>query len=242
MCNFHLVYLGRGLFVELTERKQPLIVADEDTDTKTIVIGELTFDECDTLDKVIYHGLGFGMDKSGIPLQSLPYTAGSENEGVLTIKEEKEPDTKSSIAPLDYGKLEREFSLKTLLIRCSCVQVEQYLQSTQQYAQSETFSAVLCEKTVWVYVHKLNLGTLRSIKLNSDLLRKLHVTVDYNSDKTEEYWPMDNDQSPNFEPILVSKPKKAMETPKIKIKSKPSKGGFSYSVHGVKKCKRRNIS
>ena len=44
MCNFHLVYLGRGLFVELTERKQPLIVVDEDTDTKTVVIGELTFD------------------------------------------------------------------------------------------------------------------------------------------------------------------------------------------------------
>ena len=88
-----------------------------------------------------------------------------------------------------------------------------------------------------VYVHKLNLGTLSSIKLNPDLLKKLHVTVDYNSDKTKEYWPMDNDQS--FEPILVSKPKKVMETPKRKIKSKPSKGGFSYFVHGVKKCKRR---
>ena len=56
MCNFHLVYLGRGLFVELTERKQPLIVMEEDTDTKTVIIGELTFDERDTLDKVIYQG------------------------------------------------------------------------------------------------------------------------------------------------------------------------------------------
>ena len=116
MCNFHLVYLGRGLFVELTERKQPLIVADEDTDTKTVVIGELTFDECDTLDKVIYCGLGFGMDKSGIPLHSLPYTISCENEGVITIKEEEELDMESPIAPIDYGKLEREFSLKTLSI------------------------------------------------------------------------------------------------------------------------------
>ena len=85
-------------------------------DTKTIVIGELTFDERDTLDKVICCGLGFGVDKSGIPSQSLPYTVSCENDGVLTIKEEEEPDTKSSIAPLDYGKLEREFSLKTLSI------------------------------------------------------------------------------------------------------------------------------
>ena len=239
MCNFHLAYVGRGLFVELTERKRPLTVVDEDTDTKTVVIGELTFDECDTLDKVIYRGLGFGVDKSGIPLHSLPYTIGCENEGVITIKEEEEHDTESPIAPIDYGKLEREFSLKILSIRCSHDEVEQYLQSIQQHAQSETSSAVLCEKMVCVYVHKLNLGTLSSIKLNPDLLRKLHVTVDYDSDKTEEYWPMDNDQSPNFEPILVSKPKKAMETPKRKIKSKPSKGGFSFSVHGVKKCKRR---
>ena len=92
---------------------------------------------------------------------------------------------------------------------------------------------------VHVHVHKLNLGTLSSIKLNPDLLRKLHVTVNYDSDKTKEYWPIDNDQPSNFEPISVSKSKKAMETPKRKIKSKPSKGCFSFSVHGVKKRKRR---
>ena len=120
-------------------------------------------------------------------------------------------------------------------IRCSHAEVDQYLQSTQQHAQCDTSSTVLCEKTVRVYVHKLNLGTLSSIKLNPDLLRKPHVRVDYDSDKMEEYWPMDNDQPPNFE----LKPKKAVEIPKRKIKSKPSKGSFSFSVNGVKKCKKR---
>ena len=225
--------------MELTERKQPLIVMEEDSDTKTVIIGELTFDEHDTLDKVIYWGLGFGVDKSGKPSHSLPYTTGHENEGVRTIKEEEEHDTESPTAHIDYGKLERKLSLKTLSIRCSHAEVDQYLQSTQQHAQSDTSSTVLCEKMVCVYVHKLNLGTLSSIKLNPDLLRKLHVTVDYDSDKTEEYWPMDNDQLLNLEPILVSKPKKAMEIPKRKIKSNPSKGSFSFSVHGVKKCKKR---
>ena len=104
---------------------------------------------------------------------------------MITIKGEEELDTESPTAPIDYGKLEREFSLKMLSIRCSCIEVEQYLQSNQQHAQSDTSSAVLCEKTVHVYVHKLNLGTLSSINLNPDLLRKLHVAVvDYDSDKT----------------------------------------------------------
>ena len=42
-----------------------------------------------------------------------------------------------------------------------------------------------------------------------------------------------------FEPILISEPKKAVKTLKRRIRSKPSKGGFNISVHGVKKCKRR---
>ena len=112
MCNFHLVYLGRGLFVELMERKRPLTVVEENVDTKTVVIDELTFDEQDTLNKVIYCGLGFGVDKSGVQSHSLPHTAGYENKRVITIKEEAECDT----SPIDYRKLEHEFNLKTLSI------------------------------------------------------------------------------------------------------------------------------
>ena len=69
------------------------------------------------------------------------------------------------------------------------------------------------------------------------MLQKLHPTVDYDSDKTEDYWPLEH--STVFEPILVSELKKAVKTLKRKIRSKPSKGGFNISVHGVKKCKRR---
>ena len=94
------------------------------------------------------------------------------------------------------------------------------------------------------------------------MLRKLHVPVDYDSDKTEDYWPLEN--STVFEPIPVNydsdkteiywpleyptrseplrilKPKKVVKSQKRKIRSKPSKGGFNISVHGVKKCKRRS--
>ena len=88
-------------------------MVDEDTTTKTVIIWELIFDEHETLDKVIYRGLGFGVDKSGIPSHSLPYTISCENEGVITIKEEEDLDTKSPTVPIDYGKLQRELSLKS---------------------------------------------------------------------------------------------------------------------------------
>ena len=235
MCNSHLVYLGRGLFVELIERKWPLTIVEENADTKTVIIGELTFDEQDTLNKVIYCGLGFGVDKSGVQLHSLPHTAGHENNRGITIKDESEVDT----TPIDYEKLEHEFNLKMLSIRCNRAEVIQYLESKRQLVQGESMTYRKCEKTVRVYVHKLNLGTLTSIKLSPDMLRKLHASVDYDSDKTEDYWSLDHEHSSVFEPILVSEPKKAVKTLKRRIRSKPSKGGFNISVHGVKKHKRR---
>ena len=180
---------------------------------------------------MIYCGLGFGVDKSGVQSHSLLHTADHENK--IVIKEE----VVSEASPTDYGKLEQEFNLKTLSIRCSRAEVTEYLESMSQHVQGGATTCGKCEKTVHVNVHKLNLGMLTSIRLSSDMLRKLHVSVDYDSDKTEDYWPLEH--SLDFEPILVSEPGKVVKTPKRRIRSKPSKGGFTISVHGVKKWKRR---
>ena len=61
MCQLHLVYLGRNLFVELTKRLNPIQIIATNEDVKVISLGELTFDESETLDKVIYLGLGVGV-------------------------------------------------------------------------------------------------------------------------------------------------------------------------------------
>ena len=100
MCNFHLVYLGRGLFIELTERRIPLKVLDENTDIKTVVVGELTFDERKTLDKVIYHGLGIGMDRQDMPLHS-KYNKWEDPEKVTELRIKKEISS-------DSEKIEQE--------------------------------------------------------------------------------------------------------------------------------------
>ena len=38
-CEYHLVYLGKGTFIELVERQRPLIVVHSDDDIKTVEIG-----------------------------------------------------------------------------------------------------------------------------------------------------------------------------------------------------------
>ena len=57
-CELQLSYMGHGLFVELVRRKHPLIIVNKDMDVKTIKLGCLTFDEEETLNYIIYHGLG----------------------------------------------------------------------------------------------------------------------------------------------------------------------------------------
>ena len=54
MCQLHLVYLGWNLFVELTKRLNPMQIIESNEDVKVISLGGLTFDESETLDKVIF--------------------------------------------------------------------------------------------------------------------------------------------------------------------------------------------
>ena len=71
MCQLHLVYLGRNLFVELTKRLNPIQIIDSNEDVKVISLGGLTFGESKTLDKVIYRGLGVGVHRiPGVPVHT----------------------------------------------------------------------------------------------------------------------------------------------------------------------------
>ena len=69
-CEFHLGYLGCGIFIELVKRQHPLIVVDSTEDIKMIELRCLTFDEEETLNSVIKRGLGRAIglgDKAGKP-------------------------------------------------------------------------------------------------------------------------------------------------------------------------------
>ena len=78
-CNFHMAYVGRGLFIELTKRKHPIITVDYTGDIKAIDMCCLMYDELETVNRIIHKGLSFGKepDKSpshvGVPfIRDLP--------------------------------------------------------------------------------------------------------------------------------------------------------------------------
>ena len=62
-CSVHLVYIGRGLFVELKERPIPLkVIEDAPTNVTSLVIGELTSSKSKIIDQVMTLGLGKAKD------------------------------------------------------------------------------------------------------------------------------------------------------------------------------------
>ena len=231
LCNFHLVYLGRGLFVELIERKCPLIVVEETADVKTILKGELTFDESETLDRVINHGLSAGIDTHSMPSCTTSQCATSEMKNIIPIKEEPETDSEST-TPLhkDETDLQRKYNLKTLEIKCNRLDVAKHLLSkdknthtpdcTVSIPDEKSHASTICNKSVRINLHKLDLKNALSIKLSPELLKKLYDKTDYDSDKTEDYWPMAEDHSTKFKAVLVNKPNN------IKDIRTPSKRGW----------------
>ena len=137
-------------------------------------------------------------------------------------------------------------------IRCNCSDVTKYLLSKDKntYTPNSTVSIpdekshafIICNKSVHINIHKLDLKNALSIKLSLELLKKLYDKTDYDSDKREDYWPMAEDYSNKFKAVLVNKPAniKDIKIPlKRIIKSKPSKGGFKYSIHSVKRHRHR---
>ena len=73
-CNFHMAYVGRCLFVELTNRKHPIIIVDSTHDIKAIDMCCLMHDKLETVDSIIFKGLVFGKDPDKSPnCTSVPF-------------------------------------------------------------------------------------------------------------------------------------------------------------------------
>ena len=92
-CDYHLVYLGQGNFIELAERQRPLIVTHIDDNIKTVEIGSLRFDEEETLNSVISKGLDTTLKSKSAPL---PESTPLEH----TLVKQELPDT----VPADVAK------------------------------------------------------------------------------------------------------------------------------------------
>ena len=63
-CEFHLLYLGRGIYTELVKRDHPLVEVNELEGSKSLVVGTLSTVEDGAVNKLVHLGLGFGVDRT----------------------------------------------------------------------------------------------------------------------------------------------------------------------------------
>ena len=71
-CEIHLVYVGRGLFIELIEHENPLEIVENTEETTSIIISELTSTEERAIDEVVKLGLGVGIMRESKGLKPIP--------------------------------------------------------------------------------------------------------------------------------------------------------------------------
>ena len=157
------MFLGRGNFIELVERQRPLITFYSDEDVKTIEIGRLTFDEEDTLNSVIFRGLGRGLDPT--------------------------PPTKPTGTPFRQITIKKE-SLDTLEVdvrtdkSCSLDDVEAH---TSQHKESD-IQTRLAKRELVIKLKKLATDEKGNVIMTEELKQKvLSVSSGYDSDETIIY-------------------------------------------------------
>ena len=239
MCQLHLVYLGRNLFVELTKRLNPIQIIESSDDVKVISLGELTFDECATLDKVIHQGLGAGGHR--IP----GITAHSKRGSEVIIKQELNEETNIISVEKSTGDPKPHCSRD-----CNLEEENQKTKEKDslpetvgpQETETEKETFILEKpdtmklKVAKIWIKKLDLKGKGTVKLSGKNLEDLEC---YSSDDTIEYWTGEPTEF-NLE-IIEDRPEKIqkLNTPKKRlISGKPSKAGFRLTTHGVKKRKR----
>ena len=240
MCQFHLVYLGRNLFVELTKRLNPIQIIESSDDVKVISLGELTFDECATLDKVIQQGLGAGVHR--IPGITVHSKHGSEvimkqelNEETNIISVEKSTGDPKPHCSRDCNLEEENQKTKEKDSLPETVGPQETETEKETFILEKPDTMKLKVAKIWI--KKLDLKGKGTVKLSGKNLEDLEC---YSSDDTIEYWTGEPTEF-NLE-IIEDRPEKIqkLNMPKKRlISGKPSKAGFRLTTHGVKKRKRR---
>ena len=75
-CGVYLMYLGRGMFIELTEHATPLQLAhNDDPQVQSLIIGELTMGEHKAYDGLLLSGLGVRLDSANKNKANVPNKA-----------------------------------------------------------------------------------------------------------------------------------------------------------------------
>ena len=109
LCGIHLMYLGRGMFIELTEYASPLQLAqNDDSQVQSLIVGELTMGVQKVYDDVLLSGLGVRLDSANKNKPDIPNNAkyGSDTPPLdlsLPPMEKQQYEVIENTSPLDLS-------------------------------------------------------------------------------------------------------------------------------------------
>ena len=110
VCNYHLVFLGRGIFIELKHCITPLRLANVETGTESADSSNLTMSEKEILNKVLLKGLGVGVYQSmtsgsntgqepTLCIRVQPSASAGSSKDLARVEHEVEATKKTSVDP-----------------------------------------------------------------------------------------------------------------------------------------------
>ena len=207
-CEYHLVYLGKGNFIELAERQQPLIVVHSDDDVKTVELGRLTFDEEETLNSVLSKGL----------------------DVVLKPKSALVP----ARTPLRHTQIKQELSdniYVDAVTRKSCT-VDQIPVNETQHNETDNQSKKTRRELV-VKLQKLAIDEKGNVIMTNELKQNMLSTSGYDSEETIIYNP--DEMSPPKSSKLTEHATESKRSKARKSRRSTTKSGFRISVYGIKR-------
>ena len=210
-CEYHLVYLGKGNFIELVERQRPLIVIHSDDDVKTVELGQLTFDEEETLNSVISKGL----------------------DVVLNPKSALVP----ARTPLGHTQIKQELPDTTYVdaaTKKSCI-VDQIPVNETQHNETDNQSKKTRRELV-VKLQKLAIDEKGDVIMTNELKQNMLSTSGYDSEETIIYNP--GEITPPKSSKLTEHATESKRSKAHKSRRSTTKSGFHISVHRIK-CKRK---
>ena len=239
-CDFHLVYLGRGIFAELCKCAEPLVEIEGDANVMSLVIGTLTSNEQTVIDKLSKLGLGFAIDR----------TAAKDNKpSTSSIPGDPRQEAKCTLKKLPEPVDQKHEGECTVDITPALIKVQHLTDIPSATVNVEQLKLAPTDR---VLVTPEVLDSLPSTHLLTPMIEKHHIKkvkpsrynlrskgrlrkdeyplreVSTYSESTELYWSLDEEHSDE-----CSKD----ELPQACAVKK--KAQFKYRIHGIRQSKHK---
>ena len=234
-CDFHLVYLGRGIFAELCKRAEPLVEIEGDPNVMSLVVGTLTSTEQIVINKLSKLGLGFAVDRTSTK-DNKPGTSSTPSDlshevicPELVDQKNKEKGTVDTTSALIKVQHLADIPSATISVEQLKLALTDRVLVTPEVIDSLPSTRLLTPMSEKHYINKVipcryNLRSKARLRKEDYSLREESTY----SGSTELYWSHDEENVDKGSEDQLTQPR-AMK----------KKAQFKYRIHGIKQSKRK---